>query len=182
MTPSIPFVLALATLLLPLPSSAGCQACGGESAHPQPLSPLLGAEVVVAYSAGFQSPFDASATARLRTGEMVEAIKASGQQKATPPPKKLLLPALLIQAGLRTLLPPAQREGLVLPGPRGLNDPPSLVQAQRNLTVVYQGGREATPRERATAKQAIQEGALLLAKQGYIKAASLLRDWVNKNP
>lgn len=135
----------------------------------------------MASAAGFRTPFDPEATARLRTGEMVEAIRATGRQvTARPAEGDVLLPALLIQAGLRTLLPPPKRGGLALPGEPGADDPESLIRAQKNLSLVYQSGKEASPDQRAVAKQAIDTAATMLWHEGYLKTASLLWGWLKQ--
>jgi hypothetical protein len=139
------------------------------------------AMVMVAAAAGFRQPFDAVATARLRTGEMVEAIKASGQQAPATTTPDLIVPALLIQAGLRTLLLPSQRQGLALPGEPGPKDPKALIRAQNTLTEVVQAGRPANPQQRVEALQAITTGAEMLDHSGYKKAARVLQDWLHQN-
>jgi len=126
----------------------------------------------------FSTPFDAEAVAKLRIGELVEAIRISGQTDSTKPGTNLIPPALLIQAGLRTMLPPRQREGVALPGPANPNDSKELIAAQSNLTVVFQSGKMATPKERSLALEAVGQGARQLQAYGYRKAADTLQDWL----
>ena len=126
----------------------------------------------------FDSPFDAEAVAKLRIGELVEAIKFSGQASSIKSETNLIPPALLIQAGLRTLLPLIQREGVALPGPANPNDPKELVAAQSNLTAVFQSGKAATTQERNLALGAVAKGARQLQDNGYSKAASTLQAWL----
>ncbi|MFN7677980.1 MAG: hypothetical protein ACK5QW_05205 [Cyanobacteriota bacterium] len=136
----------------------------------------------IAAAAGFLKPFDPVATARLRTGEMVEAIKATRRQGPASASPDLIQPALLIQAGLRILLPPDQRQGLALPGEPGPKDSKPLVSAQNTWTAVYQSGRPANRQERAEAHRAILKGSELLETAGYREAARVLRDWIRKTP
>jgi hypothetical protein len=128
----------------------------------------------------FSTPFDAEAVAKLRIGELVEAIKISGQTGSTKSGTNLIPPALLIQAGLRTLLPPTQREAVALPGPANPNDPKELIAAQSNLTAVFQGGKVATPQERNLALGAVAQGARQLQADGYSKAAGILQGWLKE--
>jgi hypothetical protein len=126
----------------------------------------------------FSIPFDPEVVAKLRVGELVEAIKISGQIESIKQGTNLIPPALLIQAGLRTLLPPTQREGVALPGPANPNDPKELIAAQSNLTEVFKGGKVVTPQERIVALRAVAQGARQLQADGYIKAAAILLDWL----
>jgi hypothetical protein len=126
----------------------------------------------------FSTPFDAEAVAKLRVGELVEAIKISGQTGSIKHGTNLIPPALLIQAGLRTLLPPTQREGVALPGPANPNDPKELIAAQSNLTEVFQSGKVATPQERNLALGAVAQGARQLQADGYSKSAAILQAWL----
>ena len=128
----------------------------------------------------FSNPFDAVAAAKLRIGELVEAIKVSGQTGSTWPDTNLIPPALLIQAGLRALLSPTQREGLALPGPANPNDPKELILAQDNLTAVLKGGKASTQQERKVALEAVAQGAEQLQASGYSKAATILQDWLEE--
>ena len=128
----------------------------------------------------FSTPFAAEAVAKLRIGELVDAIKISNQPGTTKSETNLIPPALLIQAGLRTLLPPSQREGVALPGPANPKDAKELIAAQSNLTQVFQGGKMATSQERKIALGAVAQGARQLQADGYIKAAGILQDWLKK--
>ena len=139
------------------------------------LSPNL-----ISLQPAFSTPFDAVAVSKLRIGELVEAIKQSGQTGITKSGTNLIPPALLIQAGLRTLLPPTQREGVALPGPANPNDPKELIMAQSNLTAVFKGGKVSTPKERKLALRAVAQGARQLQADGYSKAAGLLQAWLKE--
>ena len=126
----------------------------------------------------FSIPFDPEAVAKLRVGELVEAIKISGQIGSIKQGTNLTPTALLIQAGLRTLLPPTQREGVALPGPANPNDAKELIDAQSNLTEVFKSGKVVSPQERIVALRAVAQGAQQLQADGYIKAAAILLDWL----
>ncbi|WP_424184810.1 hypothetical protein [Synechococcus sp. WH 5701] len=137
---------------------------------------------MIASSAGFDTPFDPVATASLRTGEMVNAIKRSGRQDPSSSEPDLIPSALLIQAGLRGLLPPSERTGIAMPGKPDSNDPEPLVKAQSNMMKIYQSGSEANTEQRMIAIQAVIEGASMLEKYGYTKAASILIQWAARVP
>jgi hypothetical protein len=119
-----------------------------------------------------------SALAKLRIGEIVEEIKQSGRISQESEPGNLFSTALLIQAGLRALLPPAERVGVALPGAPNPNDPQDLSKAQQNYTAVFDGGKEATKAQRDVALNAVAGGARQLQKQGYQKAAMVLTTWL----
>lgn len=123
-------------------------------------------------------PFDPMALAKLRIGEIVEAIKQSGRVSQVREPDNLFSTALLIQAGLRALLPPAERVGVALPGVPNPNDPQGLSKAQQNYSAVFEGGKEATKAQRDVALHAVAEGARQLQKAGYQKAALILTTWL----
>jgi hypothetical protein len=123
-------------------------------------------------------PFDPMALAKLRIGEIVEAIKQSGRVSKEREPDNLFSTALLIQAGLRALLPPAERVGVAMPGLPNPKDPQALRKAQQNYAAVFEGGKEATKAQRDVALNAVAEGARQLQKAGYEKAASILTTWL----
>jgi hypothetical protein len=118
------------------------------------------------------------ALAKLRIGEIVEAIKQSGRVSKEREPDNLFSTALLIQAGLRALLPPAERVGVAMPGLPNPKDPQALRKAQQNYAAVFEGGKEATKAQRDVALNAVAEGARQLQKAGYEKAASILTTWL----
>jgi hypothetical protein len=137
---------------------------------------------LIASSAGFDTPFDPVATAGLRTGEMVNAIKRSGRQDPSSSEPDLIPSALLIQAGLRGLLSPAERADIAMPGKSDSKDPETLVKAQSNLIKIYQYGGEANTEQKIIAIQAVIEGAGMLAKYGYTNAAYILIEWAARVP
>jgi hypothetical protein len=65
--------------------------------------------------------FDPVSTARLRAGELTRAITGSPREESIvePPRQQVFETALLLQAGLRALLPVEQRHDVALPGAPG---------------------------------------------------------------
>jgi hypothetical protein len=58
---------------------------------------------------------------------------------------------LLLQAGLRALLPVQERQGVAVPGVASPSDPAELIKAQENYKAVFESGTEATPAQKAIA-------------------------------
>lgn len=124
------------------------------------------------------STFDPHALAKLRIGELVEEIKQAERIVSLPQSPDLFFSALLLQAGLRALLPLSERQGVALPGSPNPKEPRELTEAQQNYAEVFRSGKEATPRQKAVARRAIAESAKQLRSQGYTKAADTIDTWL----
>jgi hypothetical protein len=112
------------------------------------------------------APFDPVATARLRAGEIAREIAASGRDASVPEPSRddMFNTGLLLQAGLRALLPVREQQGIALPGTPSPSDPSELTAAQENYKAVFESGVEATPAQKATAIKSIELAAQQLRK------------------
>jgi hypothetical protein len=79
------------------------------------------------------SIFDPVVVAKLRAGEIAREIAKSNRDTSVPAPSSddTFRTELLLQAGLRALLPVQQRQGIALPGAPSASDPEELVAAQR---------------------------------------------------
>ena len=126
------------------------------------------------------SDFDPIATARLRAGEITREIAASGRDGSVPEPSRdeIFNTGLLLQAGLRALLPVQARQGIALPGAPSPNDPRELAAAQENYKAVFESGVEATPEQRAMAVRSIELAAQQLRGAGYTLLAGKVADWL----
>jgi hypothetical protein len=90
---------------------------------------------------------------------------------------------LLLQAGLRALLPVQQRQGVALPGTPSPSDPAELAVAQENYRAVFESGADATPAQRATALKSIELVTQQLQKAGYTTLAAKVAAWLrNQRP
>jgi hypothetical protein len=129
-----------------------------------------------------QSPsdFDPIATAKLRAGEIVREIVGSGRDASRPEPahNELFNTGLLLQAGLRALLPVQERQGVALPGTPSSSDPRELILAQENYKAVFESGAEATPAQRATAMASIELATQQLERVGYAVLAKKVIEWL----
>jgi len=129
-----------------------------------------------------QSPsdFDPTATAKLRAGEILREIVGSGRDASRPEPANdaLFKTGLLLQAGLRALLPVQERRGVALPGVPSSNDLRELILAQENYTAVFESGIEATAAQRATAIASIELATQQLERAGYTALAKKVVDWL----
>jgi hypothetical protein len=107
------------------------------------------------------SGFDPAATARLRAGEIAREIAASGRDASVPEPSRddVFNTGLLLQAGLRALLPVRERQGIALPGTPSPSDPSELTVAQENYKTVFESGADAIPAQKATAIKSIELAA-----------------------
>jgi hypothetical protein len=85
---------------------------------------------------------------------------------------------LLLQAGLRALLPIKERQGVALPGPPSPGDPEELVVAQENYKAVFESGAEATPAQKATALKSIELATQQLRNAGYTSLSATVNDWL----
>jgi hypothetical protein len=123
--------------------------------------------------------FDPVATAKLRAGEIVREITASARDASIPEPSRedIFNTGLLLQAGLRALLPVEQRQGVALPGTPSASDPQELVVAQENYKAVFESGAPATPAQKATALKSIELAAQQLRNAGYTSVAARVNDW-----
>ena len=126
------------------------------------------------------SDFDPVAIARLRAGEIVREIAASARDPSVAEPSRddLFTTALLLQAGLRALLPVQARQGIALPGTPSPRDPKELIAAQENYKAVFESGTLATPAQTATAMDALELAAQQLRKARYTLLAGKLTDWM----
>jgi len=129
-----------------------------------------------------QSPsgFDPVATAKLRAGEILREIVGSGRDASRPEPAHdaLFNTGLLLQAGLRALLPVQERQGVALPGTPPPNDPKELIIAQENYSAVFKSGAAATPAQRATAIASIDVATQQLERAGYTVLAKKVTEWL----
>jgi hypothetical protein len=124
--------------------------------------------------------FDPAATAKLRAGEIAREIAASPRDTSVPQPSwdATFHSGLLLQAGLRALLPPHERQGIALPGTPSASDPPELVEAQENYKAVFESGREAAPAQKEAAQRAIELAAHQLEKAGYKSYSESVTGWL----
>jgi hypothetical protein len=129
-----------------------------------------------------QSPsdFDPVATAKLRAGEILREIAGSGRDASRPEPvhDELFNTGLLLQAGLRALLPVQERQGVALPGTPSPKDPKELILAQENYKAVFESGMAATAVQRATAIASIELATQQLERAGYTVLAKKVIDWL----
>jgi hypothetical protein len=124
--------------------------------------------------------FDPIAFAKLRAGEIVRAISGSERDTSASEPSRDMIfnTGLLLQAGLRALLPVQKRQGVALPGTPSPNDPTELIDAQENYKAVFESGADATPAQTATAIKSIELASRQLDKAGYIWFSKVVSDWV----
>jgi hypothetical protein len=124
--------------------------------------------------------FDPIATARLRAGEIAREIAASGRDASVPGPSRdeIFNTGLLLQAGLRALLPVQARQGIALPGTPSPSDPRELTAAQENYKAVFESGAEPTPAQQATAFRSIELAAQRLQAAGYTILAGKVTGWL----
>lgn len=124
--------------------------------------------------------FEPIAFAKLRAGEIARAIEESPRDGSIPPPSReaVFKAGLLLQAGLRALLPAPDREGVALPGTPSSDDPRELVIAQENYKSVFASGTEAAPAQHAIAIGAIKSAAQQLEKLGYTSFSDRVIDWL----
>jgi hypothetical protein len=124
--------------------------------------------------------FDPIATAKLRAGEIAREITASARDASVPEPSReeVFNTGLLLQAGLRALLPVQERQGVALPGTPSTSDPQELVAAQENYKAVFESGAQATPAQKTTAVKSIELAAQRLRKAGYMSLAAKVEAWL----
>jgi hypothetical protein len=126
--------------------------------------------------------FDPIATAKLRAGEIVREITASARDASVPEPSRddIFNTGLLLQAGLRALLPVEERQGVALPGMPSQSDPQELAVAQENYKAVFESGAPATPAQKATASKSIELATQQLRNAGYTSLAARVNDWLRR--
>jgi hypothetical protein len=123
--------------------------------------------------------FDPVATAKLRAGEIVREISGTERDRSVPEPSwdTIFNTGLLLQAGLRALLPVQERQGVALPGMPSSKDPPELIEAQENYKAVFESGIEATPAQKAIALQSIDSASKRLDAAGYRSFSRNVSAW-----
>ena len=124
---------------------------------------------------------DSVTIARLRAGEIAREITASRRDPSHPEPSQLEVfnTGLLLQAGLRALLPVNARQGVALPGVPSPHDPKLLVDAQENYKAVFKSGEDATATQRALALDAIRNAVHQLSNWGYTEFSMMVSGWLN---
>lgn len=119
--------------------------------------------------------FNPTTVAKEVIGELTDSIRATHRDAGVSEPqgRQTFNSALLLQAGLRALLPVSERQGVALPKifPK---DPPALQAAQRNYAEVFASAQEATPEQRAAGLNAVLLAARELADQGYERLADAI--------
>jgi hypothetical protein len=130
--------------------------------------------------AGGSHGFEPVAIAKLRAGEVAREITESGRDPGAPDvsSEAVFNTGLLLQAGLRALLPIEQRQDVALPGSPSTKDTRELVDAQQNYAAVFKSGAEATPPQREAALSAVRLAAQQLHAQGYQKLSKAISDWL----
>jgi len=115
------------------------------------------------------SDFDPVATAKLRAGEIVSRNSRQRTRRVSSRTgaRRIINTGLLLQAGLRALLPVHERRGVAAARTPSPNDPKELILAQENYTAVFGSGTEATAAQRATAMASIELAAQQMEKAGY---------------
>jgi hypothetical protein len=141
---------------------------------------VLGCTTFSLSHAQIVAAFDPVSTATLRAGELTRAITGSPREESIvePPREQVFETALLLQAGLRALLPVEQRHGVALPGAPASNDPPQLVEAQENYKSIFESGSEATPAQKAIAVNSIRAAARQLEQEGYVSLSQQIIKWL----
>jgi hypothetical protein len=125
-------------------------------------------------------PFNPIETAKQVIGELTDAITATPRNEAVPEPqgRATFNTALLLQAGLRILMPVEEREGVALPKIFP-NDPPELQFAQNTYADVFKSGCEASEKQRVIGILSLQKAAENLAAQGFEAYASTVTAWLD---
>jgi hypothetical protein len=124
--------------------------------------------------------FDAISVAKLRAGEIAREISGSARDGSVAEPSKdaVFNTGLLLQAGLRALLPIGERRDVALPGAPSSKDPPDLVAAQENYKAVFTSGAEASPTQKKAALHAIELAARQLSNEGYKMFSAAVSEWL----
>jgi hypothetical protein len=142
---------------------------------------IAGASVLSPAQTQIRSDFDPVAIAKLRAGEIAREIAGSERDQSVPAPSRddTFNTGLLLQAGLRALLPVQERQGVALPGTPSPKDPQELTAAQENYRAVFESGADATPAQRATAIKSIELATRQLQRAGYVAFARRVADWLH---
>jgi hypothetical protein len=124
--------------------------------------------------------FDPVAIAKLRAGEIAREISNSTREPSVPEPPRdaVFNTGLLLQAGVRALLPVNQRGEVALPGSASPKDPIELTEAQENYKAVFASGAEASPAQKKTALKAIELASRQLSSEGYGLFSKAVSDWL----
>jgi hypothetical protein len=124
--------------------------------------------------------FDPIATAKLRAGEIAREISGSDRDTSVPEPSwdTIFNTGLLLQAGLRALLPIPERQGVALPGTPSPSDPIELIEAQENYKAVFESEVEATSGQKTIALKSIELASHQLEKEGYRRFSKTVSDWI----
>lgn len=118
--------------------------------------------------------------ARLRAGEVAKEISASARETSIPEPPRdaVFNTGLLLQAGLRALLPISERTGVALPGSASPRDPKELIEAQENYKAVFASGADASPEQKKKALKAIELASGQLSSEGYKLFSMAVSNWL----
>ena len=145
------------------------------------IAPLAGI-TILAKGTSAQEPynFDPVALAKLRAGEIAREILGSVRDAAVSEPSRdaVFNTGLLLQAGLRALLPIQERRDVALPGTPSSKDPAELVVAQENYKAVFASGAEASPTQKKAALDAIELAAQQLSSEGYEAFSAAVSAWL----
>jgi cellulose biosynthesis protein BcsQ len=120
--------------------------------------------------------------AKLPARQLHSEISSLKRDDSVPQPSvhELEDTSILLQAGLRALLPVQERKGVALPGTPSRNDPRELIKAQENYKAVFDSGIEATPEQRVIAIEAIEIASRQLEIAGYRLFSQTLSNWVER--
>jgi hypothetical protein len=147
------------------------------------MVPLAGT-TMLAEGTSAQGPynFDPVALAKLRAGEIAREISGSVRDASVSEPSRdaVFTTGLLLQAGLRALLPIQERRDVALPGTPSSKDPPELIDAQENYKAVFASGREASPAQKKVALSAVESAAQQLSAEGYKMFSKAVFDWLRQ--
>jgi hypothetical protein len=124
--------------------------------------------------------FDPVAVAKLRAGEIAREISASIRDPSVSEPSNeaVFNTGLLLQAGLRALLPVQERRDVALPGTPSPKDPIELVRAQENYKAIFASGAEASPDQKKAALDAVALASQQLSSEGYEFFSKAVADWL----
>ena len=124
--------------------------------------------------------FNPVAIAKLRAGEIAHKISESMRETSVPDPPSgaVFNTGLLLQAGLRALLPVNERGDVALPGAASPRDPIELIEAQENYRAVFASGAEASSAQKQAALKAIELASQQLSSEGYKLFSKEVSDWL----
>ena len=128
------------------------------------------------------TPFNPIAFAKLRAGEIAREIESTPRDKSYPEPSRseVFDNGLLLQAGLRALLPPGERDGVASPGLASTTDPKDLIEAQENYKAVFASDKEASPEQKSFAVASIQSASQKLDRNGYTEFSRRVVEWLRQ--